>query len=142
MAAQVETISSGAFVHNTPPEPPTNATSEGTTKVTQVVQGGLPNSPPAVIGTKNNIGKAGGTTQIIIQNVMTCCHLQTADWRKVFASITLIVSLALFTFLACYAAGVFHFETFLGTIGSSVTLSGAGCLVLASASLLYLSFKR
>lgn len=101
--------------------------------------------PPGGSSSKLAPGAPGGgkgDPHIIIQNIITCCNLQTTDWLKIFSAIALIVSIALVAFLACYTTGLFHFEKFIGPIGSSVSLSGAGLLVLLSGSLFYLSFRR
>lgn len=87
-------------------------------------------------------GKGGANPHILIQNIVTCCNLQTGDWLKIFSSIALIVSAAVLTFLVCYQVGVFHFEKFIGPIGSISTLTGASTLVALSGALLYLSFRR
>ena len=87
-------------------------------------------------------GKGGANAHILIQNIVICCNLQTEDWLKIFSSIALIVSAALLAFLVCYHVGVFHFERFMGPIGSISTLTGVGALVALSGVLLCLSIKR
>ncbi len=99
-------------------------------------------TPPGGSGKAGPGGKGGSTFQVLIQNSIICCNLQTEDWLKIFSSIALIVSAALLAFLICYHEGVFHFERFMGPIGSISTFSGAGALVALSGTLLCLSFRR
>lgn len=87
-------------------------------------------------------GKGSAHPHILIQNIITCCNLQTADWLKIFSAMALIVSATLLAFLVSYHVGVFHFERFIGPIGSITSLTGASTLVVFSAALLYLSFRR
>lgn len=98
--------------------------------------------PPGGSGKAAPGGKGGAPAHILIQNIVSCCNLQTTDWLKIFSSIALIVSTALLAFLVCYYVGVFHFERFMGPIGSISTLAGATTLVALSGILLGLSFRR
>ncbi len=54
--------------------------------------------------------------------------------------ITLIAAAALFAFVTCYASGVFHWETFIGSIGPSVLIPLSGAIVILSAVTLASSY--
>ena len=59
-------------------------------------------------------------------------------FTKVTCAVMLLASLAFLAFAICYSQGFFPFETFMGPIGSSVSI-GAGCLFVGLSACIMLT---